>query len=152
MQRFGGNSGVLVCSCKSLFLISICDTGDVSEEDEKRPANAPLVDWRLCRSAEVSSERRCMSKGRGSVYDPVFGICCHFCRSISTLSLSFSIFPLVMRVASGLCKIQPSISYYFLSQVKLACSYFSICCGSCFNEKMKKTCTLFQNLSIFYSD
>ncbi|XP_020102797.1 cell division cycle-associated protein 7-like isoform X2 [Ananas comosus] len=24
--------------------------------------------------------RRCDSKGRGSVYDPVLGICCHFCR------------------------------------------------------------------------
>ncbi|WVZ60254.1 hypothetical protein U9M48_010301 [Paspalum notatum var. saurae] len=25
-------------------------------------------------------ERRCDSKGRGAVYDPVLGICCHFCR------------------------------------------------------------------------
>ncbi|CAI9282131.1 unnamed protein product [Lactuca saligna] len=69
---------------RSLRFLADPDTelsdGDVSEEDEKRPANAPFVDWRLCRSAEVSSERRCMSKGRGSVYDPVFGICCHFCR------------------------------------------------------------------------
>lgn len=24
--------------------------------------------------------RRCSSKARGSVYDPVYGICCHFCR------------------------------------------------------------------------
>ncbi|KAI3785354.1 hypothetical protein L1987_44472 [Smallanthus sonchifolius] len=54
--------------------------GDVDEEKEKRSANAPFVDVRLCYSPEVSSERRCMSKGRGSVYDPVFGICCHFCR------------------------------------------------------------------------
>ncbi|KAL8250778.1 hypothetical protein R6Q59_034471 [Mikania micrantha] len=54
--------------------------GDVDEETEKRPANAPFVDVRLCHSPEISSERRCMSKGRGSIYDPVFGICCHFCR------------------------------------------------------------------------
>ncbi|KAK1433353.1 hypothetical protein QVD17_10263 [Tagetes erecta] len=54
--------------------------GKVDDEEEKRPANAPFVDTRLCYSPNVSSERRCMSKGRGSVYDPVFGICCHFCR------------------------------------------------------------------------
>ncbi|EYU24509.1 hypothetical protein ABFS82_04G117800 [Erythranthe guttata] len=24
--------------------------------------------------------RRCESKGRGSLYDPLYGICCHFCR------------------------------------------------------------------------
>ncbi|KAL6545626.1 hypothetical protein OROGR_009500 [Orobanche gracilis] len=24
--------------------------------------------------------RRCESKGRGSLYDPVYGLCCHFCR------------------------------------------------------------------------
>ncbi|PWA47215.1 zinc-finger domain of monoamine-oxidase A repressor R1 [Artemisia annua] len=54
--------------------------GDDSEEKEMRPANAPFVDERLCRSPGVPTERRCMSKGRGSVYDPVFGICCHFCR------------------------------------------------------------------------
>ncbi|KAL8474446.1 hypothetical protein ACS0TY_031059 [Phlomoides rotata] len=35
------------------------------------------------RGREISEEalsRRCESKGRGSVYDPVFGISCHFCR------------------------------------------------------------------------
>ncbi|KAI3499700.1 hypothetical protein L1887_35505 [Cichorium endivia] len=65
---------------RSLKFLPDSPNDDDSEEKEKRPANNPLVDWRLCRSAEVSSERRCMSKGRGSVYDPVFGICCHFCR------------------------------------------------------------------------
>ncbi|KAI3758608.1 hypothetical protein L6452_06175 [Arctium lappa] len=60
---------------------SLPDNDGHFEEEEKRPANAPLVNVRVCRSnADVSSERRCMSKGRGSVYDPVFGICCHFCR------------------------------------------------------------------------
>uniref|UniRef100_A0A453H7E6 Zinc-finger domain-containing protein n=1 Tax=Aegilops tauschii subsp. strangulata TaxID=200361 RepID=A0A453H7E6_AEGTS len=28
----------------------------------------------------VLQETRCDSKARGSVYDPVLGICCHFCR------------------------------------------------------------------------
>ncbi|MFS7911289.1 putative Zinc-finger domain of monoamine-oxidase A repressor R1 [Helianthus anomalus] len=50
------------------------------EEKKKRPANVPYVDVRLCYSPDVLSERRCRSKGSGSVYDPVFGICCHFCR------------------------------------------------------------------------
>ncbi|XP_076945635.1 uncharacterized protein LOC143616791 [Bidens hawaiensis] len=54
--------------------------GKDGEEKERRPANAPYVDVRRCHSPDVSSERRCMSKGRGSIYDPVFGICCHFCR------------------------------------------------------------------------
>ncbi|KDP34748.1 hypothetical protein JCGZ_11902 [Jatropha curcas] len=51
------------------------------EEEENRPANAPLVKGAevLCLSPEASA-RRCNSKGRGSIYDPVFGICCHFCR------------------------------------------------------------------------
>ncbi|XP_042515859.1 cell division cycle-associated 7-like protein isoform X2 [Macadamia integrifolia] len=52
------------------------------EEEAKRPANAPLLDFdttKLRPSPEVLS-RRCDSKDRGSVYDPIFGICCHFCR------------------------------------------------------------------------
>ncbi|KAK2421864.1 Zinc-finger domain of monoamine-oxidase A repressor R1 [Trifolium repens] len=53
-------------------------------DEEKRPANAPLIelnpkDVEHFLSAE-SSGRRCDSKGRGSVYNPVLGICCHFCR------------------------------------------------------------------------
>ncbi|XP_028806397.1 cell division cycle-associated protein 7-like [Neltuma alba] len=53
-----------------------------SDSEEKRPANAPLIKLRgveLQLSAEASAVR-CNSKGRGSVYNPVFGICCHFCR------------------------------------------------------------------------
>ncbi|XP_030472974.1 uncharacterized protein LOC115690679 [Syzygium oleosum] len=47
-----------------------------------RPANKPLLklqglEYHL--SADASS-RRCDSKGRGSIYDPIFGISCHFCR------------------------------------------------------------------------
>ncbi|XP_057446881.1 uncharacterized protein LOC130738755 isoform X2 [Lotus japonicus] len=51
-------------------------------EEEKRPANAPLVELKnveLYILAE-NSARRCHSKGRGSVYNGVLGICCHFCR------------------------------------------------------------------------
>lgn len=47
-----------------------------------RPANKPLLklqglEYQLSPDA---SSRRCNSKGRGSIYDPVFGISCHFCR------------------------------------------------------------------------
>jgi hypothetical protein len=61
-------------------------------EDEKRPANAPLIelnpkDVEHFLSEEISA-RRCDSKGRGSIYNPVLGICCHFCRSIFSCSLT----------------------------------------------------------------
>ncbi|XP_052723274.1 uncharacterized protein LOC108345271 isoform X3 [Vigna angularis] len=52
------------------------------KEEKQRPANAPLVnlsDADLLLSSEHSA-RRCNSKGRGSIYNPVLGICCHFCR------------------------------------------------------------------------
>ncbi|KAL6281715.1 hypothetical protein ACE6H2_018596 [Prunus campanulata] len=52
------------------------------ESEERRPANAPLVDVRKS-ELQLSSEsaaQRCNSKGRGSVYHPVFGIHCHLCR------------------------------------------------------------------------
>ncbi|KAL9372335.1 hypothetical protein Peur_034579 [Populus x canadensis] len=59
--------------------------GDDSEEeeDEKRPANAPLVKVKGVMQTQLSPEasaRRCSSKGRGTIYNSVFGICCHFCR------------------------------------------------------------------------
>ncbi|XP_030541157.1 uncharacterized protein LOC115748706 isoform X2 [Rhodamnia argentea] len=47
-----------------------------------RPANKPLLKLQGLKyhlSADASS-RRCDSKGRGSIYDPLFGISCHFCR------------------------------------------------------------------------
>ncbi|KAM7479621.1 hypothetical protein LguiA_027834 [Lonicera macranthoides] len=54
----------------------------IEGEEEKRPANAPLVRLQGLRTqlSQYVLDRRCTSKGRGSVYDPVFGICCHFCR------------------------------------------------------------------------
>lgn len=65
------------------------DRGNGREEN-RRPANMPLV--KNMNGMEVwpspeSSSRRCNSKGRGSVYDPVFGICCHFCRFCAIPSL-----------------------------------------------------------------
>nr|POE91059.1 hypothetical protein CFP56_46356 [Quercus suber] len=50
--------------------------------EERRPANMPLVKLgglEIQLSPEYSAQR-CNSKGRGSLYDPVYGICCHFCR------------------------------------------------------------------------
>jgi len=63
--------------------VTVCE----EKEEEQRPANAPFINLSnadLLLSAE-SSARRCDSKGRGSVYNPVLGICCHFCRSIFSL-------------------------------------------------------------------
>ncbi|XP_077234522.1 uncharacterized protein LOC143876714 [Tasmannia lanceolata] len=54
----------------------------LARSEERRPANAPLLSVhpsKLQLSPDVLS-RRCDSKSRGSVYDPVLGICCHFCR------------------------------------------------------------------------
>ncbi|XP_038895128.1 cell division cycle-associated 7-like protein [Benincasa hispida] len=58
------------------------ECNEVGEEIMKRPANAPSVEISDLehRLSPDASARRCSSKGRGSVYDPVFGICCHFCR------------------------------------------------------------------------
>jgi hypothetical protein len=55
--------------------------GGVSEESEEK-GRRPLVKvsgLELQLSPEDSA-RRCRSKGRGNVYNPVFGISCHFCR------------------------------------------------------------------------
>jgi cell division cycle-associated protein 7 len=47
---------------------------DEEEEDEKLNM---VVDKKR---VEALQERRCDSRGRGCVYDPLLGICCHFCR------------------------------------------------------------------------
>ncbi|GLJ11958.1 hypothetical protein SUGI_0180980 [Cryptomeria japonica] len=54
----------------------------LEENGEVRPANAPIP---MCSPAQlqVSPEllaHRCDSKSRGSIYDPILGLCCHFCR------------------------------------------------------------------------
>ncbi|XP_024018359.1 cell division cycle-associated 7-like protein [Morus notabilis] len=53
------------------------------EDDSPRPANMPLVVVKGSKDVQLSPEAltlRCSSRGRGGVYDPLFGICCHFCR------------------------------------------------------------------------
>jgi len=52
------------------------------ENGERRPANAPVP---KCSPAALQLSpdwlaQRCNSKSRGSVYDSILGICCHFCR------------------------------------------------------------------------
>ncbi|KAI9101528.1 hypothetical protein K1719_023818 [Acacia pycnantha] len=72
-------------SPKQVMKVDVSEDGEVrfpSESEDKRPANAPYIILKgteLQLSAEASAVR-CNSKGRGSVYNPVFGICCHFCR------------------------------------------------------------------------
>lgn len=67
-----------------LFLGSSSLFEDGEEDSGKSPANAPSV--RVRRNDSVSRlqpdalGRRCTSKWRGSLYDPIYGICCHFCR------------------------------------------------------------------------
>ncbi|CAI9113714.1 OLC1v1014367C1 [Oldenlandia corymbosa var. corymbosa] len=56
---------------------------DEYDEDQKRPANAPRLSVRKAELARLSPDvlaRRCNSKGRGSLYNPTYGISCHFCR------------------------------------------------------------------------
>ncbi|KAL0397215.1 UNVERIFIED_CONTAM: Chaperone protein DnaJ 1 [Sesamum calycinum] len=61
------------------------EDSDGSENGKKRGSgNGHLVRaQRDLRRRHISAEalaRRCQSKGRGSLYDPLYGICCHFCR------------------------------------------------------------------------
>ncbi|XP_039061001.1 cell division cycle-associated protein 7-like [Hibiscus syriacus] len=54
-----------------------------SEGKEKGPANAPavIINDASYQLLSLDSARRCRAKkGRCSVYNTVFGICCHFCR------------------------------------------------------------------------
>ncbi|KAL3512116.1 hypothetical protein ACH5RR_024833 [Cinchona calisaya] len=61
----------------------LCELSDVEHDGEKRPANAPIVRVKKGETVRLLQDalaRRCTSKGRGSLYDPTYGICCHFCR------------------------------------------------------------------------
>ena len=51
-------------------------------ETPERPANAPIPKYipAYLQMTPVNSALRCHSKGRGSLYDGIVGICCHFCR------------------------------------------------------------------------
>uniref|UniRef100_A0A0D9VY47 Zinc-finger domain-containing protein n=1 Tax=Leersia perrieri TaxID=77586 RepID=A0A0D9VY47_9ORYZ len=51
---------------------------DEEEEEEEEEGKAVMVIDK--ERVQILQERRCDSKGRGAVYDPVLGICCHFCR------------------------------------------------------------------------
>ncbi|MCO5585780.1 hypothetical protein L7F22_039716 [Adiantum nelumboides] len=53
-----------------------------SDEESPRPGNAPLpkncpTDLQV---SPILSALRCRSKERGTLYDSIVGICCHFCR------------------------------------------------------------------------
>ncbi|KAK6127845.1 hypothetical protein DH2020_013517 [Rehmannia glutinosa] len=59
------------------------------EDSDKDGKEKGPVSWRMAKAEkdlirrQISKEalaRRCESKGRGSLYDPVYGICCHYCR------------------------------------------------------------------------
>ena len=97
-------SCVLFCFCFCFFLP--LDLGEADEDEEGsprtvrtaeaksvRPANMPLVEIKgvkACLSAEASAAR-CSSRGRGGVYDSVYGICCHFCRLLLPQSFCFGL-------------------------------------------------------------
>lgn len=90
-----------------LVVVRKVDVGDESdvEEEEKRPANAPLVKVKGAMELQLSPEdsaRRCNGNGRGIVYDPSFGISCHFCRYVT-------------------------IWYCFISVLKIAVNHSPIC-------------------------
>ncbi|TVU45410.1 hypothetical protein EJB05_04897 [Eragrostis curvula] len=56
---------------------------DEMEDDEEEEKATVVVDKKR---VEALQERRCDSRGRGGVYDPVLGICCHFCRYTRTIT------------------------------------------------------------------
>ncbi|XP_060206572.1 uncharacterized protein LOC132634321 isoform X3 [Lycium barbarum] len=63
--------------------LRLFEEGDVEDDIEKRPANAPLLrvkDGLMLHLTPEALARRCTSKDRGTIYDPILGICCHFCR------------------------------------------------------------------------
>lgn len=64
--------------------LGLFDDGEDEDDDiEKRPANAPLLrvkDGLVMHLSPEALARRCNSKDRGTIYDPILGICCHFCR------------------------------------------------------------------------
>ncbi|KAM3268826.1 hypothetical protein P3S67_030790 [Capsicum chacoense] len=63
--------------------LGLFDEGDDEDDIKKRPANAPHLRVKYGLVMHLSLEalaRRCNSKERGTIYDPILGICCHFCR------------------------------------------------------------------------
>ena len=70
----------LVGALSKLAAAAAEETDDDDDDDEENLAL--LVDKKRVQALQ---ERRCDSKGRGGVYDPVLGICCHFCRYTGNL-------------------------------------------------------------------
>lgn len=60
----------------SKFAAEEAEEEEEEEEQEEKKAMVVIDKERV----RILQERRCDSKGRGAVYDPVLGICCHFCR------------------------------------------------------------------------
>ncbi|KAK4362070.1 hypothetical protein RND71_017311 [Anisodus tanguticus] len=63
--------------------LGLVEEGDDEDDIEKRPANAPRLrvkDGLMLHLSQDALARRCISKERGTIYDPILGICCHFCR------------------------------------------------------------------------
>ncbi|XP_062209405.1 uncharacterized protein LOC133911215 isoform X2 [Phragmites australis] len=58
-------------------LAAVAAAAEEEEESEDEEKAVVVVDKERVQALQ---ERRCDSKGRGGVYDPVLGICCHFCR------------------------------------------------------------------------
>lgn len=95
-NRLKGNSSELALRRSDRLNVNSCHTappakrklglfeeGDDEDDIEKRPANAPLLRVKDGLMPHLSPEalaRRCNSKDRGTIYDPILGICCHFCR------------------------------------------------------------------------
>ncbi|KAL6637711.1 hypothetical protein ACP70R_025283 [Stipagrostis hirtigluma subsp. patula] len=63
----------------SLGKLAAAAAAAAEEEEESEDDEKAMVVVDKAR-VQALQERRCDSKGRGAVYDPVLGICCHFCR------------------------------------------------------------------------
>ena len=70
-------SVALLCGLAPELSFSCRPAGADAEEEEQEEKSPMYIDKERLR---VLQETRCDSKARGSVYDPVLGICCHFCR------------------------------------------------------------------------
>ncbi|XP_010270715.1 PREDICTED: cell division cycle-associated 7-like protein isoform X2 [Nelumbo nucifera] len=82
-DRLKGKFGDPISSQEESKPRRLFSKGEGEEGEEKRRANAPFVNVDVSELRRLSPDvlaRRCDSKTRGSIYDPVIGICCHFCR------------------------------------------------------------------------
>ncbi|GJN23541.1 hypothetical protein PR202_gb11200 [Eleusine coracana subsp. coracana] len=75
--RLNGDSVQHKALPSSGSLSKLATAAAAMEDDEEEEKVVVVVDKKR---VEALQERRCDSRGRGAVYDPVLGICCHFCR------------------------------------------------------------------------